>query len=195
MPTIQNSTRGQVVQIWGKAYIRGTDGVWRPLAVGETVPQGSEMLTEQDAIVMITRSEVAVPKIAESLVESAVEFDHQLLHHRSLDVLHQRITAQIFGGRGKFRFGIDNLRQYGDVFFPVGNPARRQRRRRGERHFPMRGAFVGLRSGVYFLHVLLVAPEQRVHSSHEGIEFLAHVNGGQPRAARSWLTIAYPRSL
>jgi hypothetical protein len=72
MPTIQNSTRGQVVQIWGKAYIRGTDGVWRPLAIGETVPQGTEILTEQNAIVMMTRGEVAVPKIAEGAVERAV---------------------------------------------------------------------------------------------------------------------------
>ena len=62
MPTIQNSTRGQVVQIWGKAYIRGTDGVWRPLSVGEVVPQGAEILTEQDAIVMMTRGETALPK-------------------------------------------------------------------------------------------------------------------------------------
>ena len=72
MPTIQNSSRGQVVQIWGKAYIRGTDGVWRPLTVGETVPQGSEILTEQDAIVMMTRGETVLPKLAESPVERAI---------------------------------------------------------------------------------------------------------------------------
>jgi VCBS repeat-containing protein len=73
MPTIQNTTRGQVVQIWGKAYIRGTDGVWRPLAVGEVVPQGAEILTEQDAIVMMMRGDVAVPKVAaESPVERAI---------------------------------------------------------------------------------------------------------------------------
>jgi VCBS repeat-containing protein len=73
MPTIQNTTRGQVVQIWGKAYIRGTDGVWRPLTVGEVVPQGAEILTEQDAIVMMTRGDVAVPKVAaESPVERAI---------------------------------------------------------------------------------------------------------------------------
>jgi hypothetical protein len=72
MPTIQNSSRGQVVQIWGKAYVRGTDGVWRPLVIGETVPQGAEILTEQDAIVMMTRSETPLPKIAESPVERAI---------------------------------------------------------------------------------------------------------------------------
>jgi VCBS repeat-containing protein len=72
MPTIQNATRGQVVQIWGKAYIRGTDGVWRPLAVGEVVPQGAEILTEQNAIVMMTRGETPLPKVAESTVERAI---------------------------------------------------------------------------------------------------------------------------
>ena len=72
MPTIQNSTRGQVVQIWGKAYIRGTDGVWRPLAVGEVVPQGTEILTEQNSIVMMTRGETPLPKVAESAVERAI---------------------------------------------------------------------------------------------------------------------------
>ncbi len=72
MPTIQNSTHGQVVQIWGKAYIRGTDGVWRPLAVGEVVPQGTEILTEQNAIVMMSRGDVAVPKVAEATVERTI---------------------------------------------------------------------------------------------------------------------------
>ena len=68
MPTIQNTSRGQVVQIWGKAYIRGTDGVWRPLALGEVVPQGAELLTEQDGIVMMAPADKPLPALAKTPV-------------------------------------------------------------------------------------------------------------------------------
>nr|ALV86596.1 secretion target domain protein [uncultured bacterium 27] len=61
MPTIQNTSQVQVVQIWGKAYIRGTDGVWRPLALGQAVAQGAQILTEQDAIVMMAPDDEKPP--------------------------------------------------------------------------------------------------------------------------------------
>jgi VCBS repeat-containing protein len=53
MPTFDNTPRGTVVSIWGKAYIRGADGVWRPLKLGEVVKPGDAMLTDQDAIVQM----------------------------------------------------------------------------------------------------------------------------------------------
>ncbi|MDH5330087.1 MAG: Ig-like domain-containing protein, partial [Aquincola sp.] len=54
MPTFVNTPRGTVVSIWGKAYIRGTDGAWRPLKLGEVVMPGDALLTEQNAIVQMT---------------------------------------------------------------------------------------------------------------------------------------------
>ncbi len=54
MPTFDNTPRGTVVSIWGKAYIRGTDGVWRPLKLGEVVKPGDALLTEQNAIVQMS---------------------------------------------------------------------------------------------------------------------------------------------
>jgi T1SS-143 domain-containing protein len=49
-----NSPRGLVVSIWGKASIRGADGKWRALKVGEIVRSSDALLTEQDSIVMMT---------------------------------------------------------------------------------------------------------------------------------------------
>ncbi|HET9820653.1 MAG TPA: tandem-95 repeat protein, partial [Burkholderiaceae bacterium] len=46
--------RGIVVSIWGKAYIKGADGQWRPLKLGEMVRPGDALLTEQDSIVLMT---------------------------------------------------------------------------------------------------------------------------------------------
>ena len=53
MPTFDNTPRGTVVSIWGKAYIRGADGLWRPLKLGEVVKPGDSVLTEQSAIVQM----------------------------------------------------------------------------------------------------------------------------------------------
>ena len=46
--------RGIVVSIWGKAYIKGADGQWRPLKLGEVVRPDDLLLTEQDSIVLMT---------------------------------------------------------------------------------------------------------------------------------------------
>jgi len=51
MPTLESTSQGTVVSIWGKAYIRGTDGVWRPLKLGEVVKHGDQIITDQNSIV------------------------------------------------------------------------------------------------------------------------------------------------
>jgi hypothetical protein len=65
MPTFATTPRGTVVSIWGKAYIRGTDGVWRPLKLGELVMPGDELLTEQNAIVQMTDARPEPVKLGE----------------------------------------------------------------------------------------------------------------------------------
>jgi large repetitive protein len=69
MSTTDKAPRGTVVSIWGKAYIRGTDGVWRPLKLGEVVKAGDAILTEQDAIVQM---EPTPPRPALTEVDQAV---------------------------------------------------------------------------------------------------------------------------
>ena len=44
---------GLVASIWGKAYVRGANGHWRPLKLGEVVRADDTLLTDQDAIVMM----------------------------------------------------------------------------------------------------------------------------------------------
>jgi hypothetical protein len=53
MSTALTSHRGIVVSIWGKAYVRGANGQWRPLKVGELITAKDQLLTEQDSIVMM----------------------------------------------------------------------------------------------------------------------------------------------
>jgi large repetitive protein len=53
--------RGLVVGIWGKAFIRDAKGKWRALAVGEVVATADQLLTEQDAIVMMVDPDTTSP--------------------------------------------------------------------------------------------------------------------------------------
>jgi VCBS repeat-containing protein len=48
--------RGIVVSIWGKAYVRGANGQWRMLKLGEVVQPADPLRTEQDSIVMMIDS-------------------------------------------------------------------------------------------------------------------------------------------
>jgi VCBS repeat-containing protein len=74
MPTFDNTPRGTVVSIWGKAYIRGMDGVWRPLKLGEVVKPGDALLTEQNAIVQMSdgKSEPAIVARPSADIERAI---------------------------------------------------------------------------------------------------------------------------
>ena len=56
MSTELSTPRGIVVSIWGKAYVRGINGQWRALKVGEVVRPQDALLTDQDSIVMMTDS-------------------------------------------------------------------------------------------------------------------------------------------
>jgi Bacterial Ig domain len=61
MSTPPPAHRGNVVSIWGKAYIRGTDGVWRPLKLGDVVKADDALRTDQDSIVLMVRPPAPPP--------------------------------------------------------------------------------------------------------------------------------------
>jgi hypothetical protein len=42
-----------VIAIWGQAWVRGADGLFRTLKLGDTVQKGAMVLTAQEAIVQI----------------------------------------------------------------------------------------------------------------------------------------------
>ncbi|HET9977618.1 MAG TPA: Ig-like domain-containing protein, partial [Burkholderiaceae bacterium] len=63
MSTPVVSPRGIVVSIWGKAYIRGADGVWRPLKVGEMVKPSDQLLTEQNGIVQMEPADAVLQRV------------------------------------------------------------------------------------------------------------------------------------
>ena len=48
---------GKVVGVWGDAHIRHLDGTVTPLHVGDVVKKGEVVLTAQDGIVQLERSE------------------------------------------------------------------------------------------------------------------------------------------
>ncbi len=54
MPTIVKTQVSTVTGLWGQALIRGSDGVMRPLKMGDIVHQGDQILTTQDGIVRLT---------------------------------------------------------------------------------------------------------------------------------------------
>ena len=53
MPMLSRTEVGMVIAIWGQAWIRGADGMFRALKLGETLHKGTVVLTAQDAIVQI----------------------------------------------------------------------------------------------------------------------------------------------
>jgi large repetitive protein len=53
MPTILQTQQGIVTGIWGQALIRGADGKFRVLKMGELVKRGDVILTSQDGIVQL----------------------------------------------------------------------------------------------------------------------------------------------
>ncbi|HSW25576.1 MAG TPA: Ig-like domain-containing protein, partial [Burkholderiaceae bacterium] len=55
MPMLSRTEVGLVIAIWGQAWVRGADGMFRALKLGDTVHKGAVVLTAQDAIVQITR--------------------------------------------------------------------------------------------------------------------------------------------
>ena len=71
MPSPILSPRGTVVSIWGKAYVRGVDGQWRLLKLGEVVHPADRLRTEQDSIVMMVDTAGQVrPLQAESTTDT-----------------------------------------------------------------------------------------------------------------------------
>lgn len=54
MPTIVQTQQGTVTGLWGQALIRGTDGRFRVLRMGDLVKRGDVLLTTQDGIVQLT---------------------------------------------------------------------------------------------------------------------------------------------
>ena len=55
MPMLSRTEVGMVIAIWGQAWVRGADGMFRALKLGDTLHKGAVVLTAQDAIVQITR--------------------------------------------------------------------------------------------------------------------------------------------
>jgi hypothetical protein len=53
MPMLSKTEVGMVIAIWGQAWVRGADGMFRALKLGETLHKGTVVLTAQDAIVQI----------------------------------------------------------------------------------------------------------------------------------------------
>nr|ALV86468.1 adhesin [uncultured bacterium 19] len=64
MSTASSTPRGIVVSIWGKAFIRGANGQWRPLKLGELVRPEDALLTEQDSIVMMAEADGQIRPLA-----------------------------------------------------------------------------------------------------------------------------------
>ena len=59
MPMLSRTEVGLVIAIWGQAWVRGADGSFRALKLGDTLQKGTLVLTAQDAIVQITREGAA----------------------------------------------------------------------------------------------------------------------------------------
>src|SRR5512144_636961 len=53
MPMLSRTEAGMVIAIWGQAWVRGTDGLFRALKLGDGLQKGAVVLTEQNAIVQI----------------------------------------------------------------------------------------------------------------------------------------------
>ncbi|MFI4932099.1 MAG: Ig-like domain-containing protein, partial [Burkholderiales bacterium] len=53
MPMLSKTEVGMVIAIWGQAWVRGADGNFRVLKLGDTVQKGAMVLTTQEAIVQI----------------------------------------------------------------------------------------------------------------------------------------------
>jgi large repetitive protein len=56
--------RGLVVGLWGKAYIKAANGRWRALVLGDMVKPSDQLLTEQDAIVMMVNPDAPPAALA-----------------------------------------------------------------------------------------------------------------------------------
>ena len=57
MPMLSKTEVGLVIAIWGQAWVRGADGMFRALKLGDTLHKGTVVLTEQDAIVQLGRED------------------------------------------------------------------------------------------------------------------------------------------
>src|SRR5215471_7935418 len=55
MPMLSKTEVGMVIAIWGQAWVRGADGMFRALKLGDTLHKGSVVLTGQNAIVQLGR--------------------------------------------------------------------------------------------------------------------------------------------
>ena len=53
MPMLSRTEVGMVIAIWGQAWVRGADGMFRALKLGDTLHKGTVVLTAQDAIVQL----------------------------------------------------------------------------------------------------------------------------------------------
>ncbi|HSB98311.1 MAG TPA: Ig-like domain-containing protein, partial [Burkholderiaceae bacterium] len=53
MPMLSKTEAGMVIAIWGQAWVRGADGLFRALKVGDPLHKGTLLLTAQNAIVQI----------------------------------------------------------------------------------------------------------------------------------------------
>ncbi len=56
MPMIHKTEFGMVVAIWGQAWIRGADGHFRVLKLGDMVHKGAVVLTGQNSIVQLAQA-------------------------------------------------------------------------------------------------------------------------------------------
>ncbi|MCW5658842.1 MAG: tandem-95 repeat protein [Burkholderiaceae bacterium] len=86
MPMIHKTEIGMVVAIWGQAWIRGADGHFRALKLGEVVHKGAVVLTGQDSIVQLTQADAPLendilvakketPSEADQVIESLNQGD------------------------------------------------------------------------------------------------------------------------
>ncbi|MCC7285710.1 MAG: tandem-95 repeat protein, partial [Burkholderiaceae bacterium] len=82
MPMLSRTESGMVIAIWGQAWVRGADGLFRVLKLGDTLHKGQLLLTAQDAIVQISgedggtvaaKPDKATAKTPTSEADSAIE--------------------------------------------------------------------------------------------------------------------------
>ncbi|HEY6354801.1 MAG TPA: Ig-like domain-containing protein, partial [Burkholderiaceae bacterium] len=59
MPMLSKTEVGMVIAIWGQAWVRGADGLFRVLKLGDNLQKGAMVLTAQEAIVQIAADDTS----------------------------------------------------------------------------------------------------------------------------------------
>src|SRR5574338_674754 len=83
MPMLSKTEAGMVIAIWGQAWVRGADGLFRALKVGDPLHKGTLLLTAQNAIVQSgaegnAESEAAVTAATKSATSATTDADRAI---------------------------------------------------------------------------------------------------------------------